>query len=88
MPTVVRSEAMGISSFIAGIGLMLFPHINALVSQTISCLMGQQQSTLWPLSGTLQPRFTSGHYGNSLFYGRNGSSIFTRNTLETFTKYP
>lgn len=33
MPTVVRSEAMGISSFIAGIGLMLFPHINALVSQ-------------------------------------------------------
>ena len=31
MPTVVRSEAMGISSFIAGIGLLLFPQINALV---------------------------------------------------------
>ena len=32
MPTVVRSEAMGISSFIAGIGLLIFPQINALVS--------------------------------------------------------
>ena len=32
MPTVVRSEAMGISSFVAGIGLLIFPHINALVS--------------------------------------------------------
>ena len=32
MPTVVRSEAMGISSFVAGIGLLLFPYINALVS--------------------------------------------------------
>ena len=32
MPTVVRSEAMGISSFIAGIGLLLFPQINALVN--------------------------------------------------------
>ena len=31
MPTVVRSEAMGISSFVAGIGLLLFPYINALV---------------------------------------------------------
>ena len=31
MPTVVRSEAMGISSFVAGIGLLIFPHINALV---------------------------------------------------------
>ena len=31
MPTVVRSEAMGISSFIAGIGLLIFPQINALV---------------------------------------------------------
>ena len=34
MPTVVRSEAMGISSFVAGIGLLLFPYINALVSFT------------------------------------------------------
>ena len=34
MPTVVRSEAMGISSFVAGIGLLLFPYINALVRKT------------------------------------------------------
>ena len=34
MPTVVRSEAMGISSFVAGIGLLIFPHINHLVSAT------------------------------------------------------
>jgi hypothetical protein len=33
MPTVVRSEAMGISSFVAGIGLLLFPYINSLVNQ-------------------------------------------------------
>ena len=32
MPTVVRSEAMGISSFVAGIGMLFFPYINALVS--------------------------------------------------------
>jgi hypothetical protein len=31
MPTVVRSEAMGISSFFAGIGLLIFPYINNLV---------------------------------------------------------
>ena len=31
MPTVVRSEAMGISSFVAGIGLLIFPYINNLV---------------------------------------------------------
>ena len=31
MPTVVRSEAMGISSFVAGIGLLIFPYINSLV---------------------------------------------------------
>ena len=38
MPTVVRSEAMGISSFIAGIGLLLFPQINALVIITWNSL--------------------------------------------------
>ena len=32
MPTVVRSQAMGISSFVAGIGLLVFPYINSLVS--------------------------------------------------------
>ena len=32
MPTVVRSEAMGISSFVAGLGLLMFPYVNALVS--------------------------------------------------------
>ena len=31
MPTVVRSEAMGISSFVAGLGLLVFPYINSLV---------------------------------------------------------
>ena len=31
MPTVVRSEAMGISSFVAGLGLLMFPYVNALV---------------------------------------------------------
>ena len=35
MPTVVRSEAMGISSFVAGIGLLLFPYINALVRKKL-----------------------------------------------------
>ena len=41
MPTVVRSEAMGISSFVAGIGLLLFPYINALVSftQISTCML-------------------------------------------------
>ena len=33
MPTVVRSEAMGISSFVAGIGMLFFPYINALVTK-------------------------------------------------------
>ena len=32
MPTVVRSEAMGISSFFSGFGLLIFPYLNALVS--------------------------------------------------------
>ena len=31
MPTVVRSEAMGISSFFSGFGLLIFPYLNALV---------------------------------------------------------
>ena len=31
MPTVVRSESLGISSFFAGIGLLIFPYINTLV---------------------------------------------------------
>jgi hypothetical protein len=31
MPTVVRSEAMGISSFVAGLGLLISPYINSLV---------------------------------------------------------
>jgi hypothetical protein len=35
MPTVVRSEAMGISSFVAGLGLLMFPYVNALVSQNL-----------------------------------------------------
>lgn len=31
MPTVVRSESMGVSSFVSGIGLLIFPYINRLV---------------------------------------------------------
>jgi hypothetical protein len=31
MPTVVRSEAMGISSFFSGFGLLIFPYVNSLV---------------------------------------------------------
>jgi hypothetical protein len=35
MPTVVRSEAMGISSFVAGLGLLMFPYVNALVNAKV-----------------------------------------------------
>lgn len=34
LPTVLRSQAMGIASFIAGIGLLAFPSIVSLVSFT------------------------------------------------------
>jgi OCT family organic cation transporter-like MFS transporter 4/5 len=33
LPTVLRSQAMGIASFIAGIGLLGFPYIVYLVSE-------------------------------------------------------
>ena len=33
IPTVVRSESMGVSSFVAGLGLLMFPYINALVKE-------------------------------------------------------
>ena len=51
MPTVVRSEAMGISSFIAGIGLLIFPQINALVSslQGANKKNGPPTSQIYPL---------------------------------------
>jgi hypothetical protein len=35
LPTVLRSQAMGIASFIAGIGLLGFPYIVYLVSGMI-----------------------------------------------------
>ena len=31
----LNSQAMGISSFVAGLGLLAFPYINSLVSRTI-----------------------------------------------------
>jgi hypothetical protein len=36
LPTVVRSSAMGIASFVAGIGLLTFPFIVELVRSSIS----------------------------------------------------
>lgn len=69
MPTVVRSQAMGISSFVAGIGLLVFPYINSLgtinrilplvIMGTFSCLGGIAAlflpETLWRhLPNTLQ----------------------------------
>lgn len=36
LPTVLRSQAMGIASFIAGIGLLTFPFIVSLVSTFVS----------------------------------------------------
>ena len=32
MPTVVRAETMGIASFVAGIGLLIFPYVLATVN--------------------------------------------------------
>ena len=39
MPTVVRSEAMGISSFFSGFGLLIFPYLNALVRPSASIIV-------------------------------------------------
>jgi len=69
MPTVVRSQAMGISSFVAGIGLLIFPYINSLgvysrilplvILGSLSCLGGAAAlflpETLWKhLPNTLE----------------------------------
>ena len=89
MPTVVRSEAMGISSFVAGIGLLLFPYINALVRKKLkkkNVLVGFKFFFL-NLSGTLQSCPSIGYHGNSFSFGRHRSSVFTRNPLEAFTQH-
>ena len=37
MPTIVRAEAMGIASFVAGLGLLIFPYILQMVIDSIMC---------------------------------------------------
>ena len=66
MPTVVRSQAMGISSFVAGLGLLAFPYINSLVG-------GGQVSLGWVYSsaGSDQQDHPAAHHGHLLLPRRH-----------------
>jgi len=78
MPTVVRSEAMGISSFVAGIGLLLFPYINALghYSHVLPLVIMGTLSVLGGIAALFLPETLWKHLPNTLEEGEEFGSKF------------
>jgi len=71
MPTVVRSEAMGISSFIAGIGLLIFPQINALGNyyHVLPLIIMGTLSAIGGIAALFLPETLNKHLPNTLEEG-------------------
>lgn len=78
MPTVVRSEAMGISSFVAGIGLLLFPYINALgsYSHVLPLVIMGSLSVMGGIAALFLPETLWKHLPNTLEEGEGFGSHF------------
>ena len=102
MPTVVRSEAMGISSFVAGIGLLIFPYINSLVRLIFSSFSKKCENVFFLndfkfhfklhihfliIIGQLQPRTSSCNNGIPIGHGRYHCVVSARNLVDSFTKH-
>merc|ERR1712141_362051 len=68
MPTVVRSEAMGISSFVAGIGLLIFPYINSLgnYSHVLPLVIMGSLSVMGGITALFLPETLWTHLPNTL----------------------
>ncbi|XP_023337932.1 organic cation transporter protein isoform X1 [Eurytemora carolleeae] len=78
MPTVVRSQAMGISSFVAGIGLLLFPYINSLgvISRILPLVIMGSFSCLGGVAALFLPETLWTHLPNTLEEGESFGSKF------------
>eukprot|EP00090_Calanus_glacialis_P012639 TRINITY_DN21241_c0_g1_i1.p1 TRINITY_DN21241_c0_g1~~TRINITY_DN21241_c0_g1_i1.p1 ORF type:complete len:616 (-),score=86.58 TRINITY_DN21241_c0_g1_i1:500-2347(-) len=81
MPTVVRSQAMGISSFVAGIGLLIFPYINSLgtINRILPLVIMGTFSCLGGIAALFLPETLWRHLPNTLEEGEkfgNDFSIF------------
>lgn len=78
MPTVVRSEAMGISSFFAGTGLLIFPYINDLGKYThvLPLVIMGTLSVMGGVSALFLPETLWTHLPNTLEEGEVFGSEF------------
>lgn len=78
MPTVVRSEAMGISSFVAGIGLLIFPYINSLgnYSHVLPLVIMGTLSVMGGIAALFLPETLWTHLPNTLEEGEQFGSQF------------
>lgn len=100
MPTVVRSQAMGISSFVAGIGLLVFPYINSLgtINRILPLVIMGTFSCLGGIAALFLPETLWRHLPNTLQEGEGFGTISwadllrcpqksdTENTLEAVDK--
>nr|XP_040572189.1 organic cation transporter protein-like [Lepeophtheirus salmonis] len=79
MPTVVRSEAMGISSFVAGIGLLIFPYINSLgdISQFLPLVIMGTLSVMGGITALFLPETLGKHLPNTLEEGEGFGNHFS-----------
>jgi len=78
MPTVVRSQAMGISSFVAGLGLLAFPYINSLgaINKIIPLLIMGTFSCLGGITALFLPETLFKHLPNTLEEGETFGTNF------------
>jgi len=78
MPTVVRSQAMGISSFVAGLGLLAFPYINSLgaINKIIPLLIMGTFSCLGGITSLFLPETLFKHLPNTLEEGESFGTQF------------
>jgi len=79
MPTVVRSQAMGISSFVAGIGLLIFPYINSLktVNRILPLVIMGSFSCLGGVAALFLPETLWQHLPNTLEEGEMFGTDFS-----------
>jgi len=77
MPTVVRSQAMGISSFVAGIGLLVFPYINSLgsINRILPLVIMGTFSCLGGITALFLPETLWRHLPNTLAEGEGFGSV-------------
>ena len=72
MPTIVRAEAMGIASFVAGFGLLIFPYILQMVIDSIMCNLSYRHGGGTKMFGT--PKNCQNRADTQIHWGAPGSS--------------